>query len=133
MTCKIKSNLFFFLAVCFVFICTCGLNGSAFADAKHKAPLDPNMDSEPVVWHEGKVTKRAWLALDEISVLKGQCLDRRIPSRDDLVREVTAWEADRNDKKATVEWRFTSEKARDKLTRLYPVVEQGGAELTCQN
>lgn len=77
----------------------------------------------------------SWLDMAEIeiSVLKGQCLDRRIPSRDDLEREVTAWEEDRNDKQATVEWRFTSQKARDKLTRLYPVLEKEEAELTCQN
>lgn len=77
----------------------------------------------------------SWLDMAEIeiSVLKGQCLDRRIPSREDLKREVTAWEEDRNDKKATVAWRFTSQKARDKLTRLYPVLEQEEAELTCQN
>jgi hypothetical protein len=77
----------------------------------------------------------SWLDMAEIeiSVLKGQCVDRRIPSREDLEREETAWEEERNDKKATVTWRFTSQKARDKLTRLYPVLEREETEFTCQN
>ena len=60
----------------------------------------------------------------EISVLKRQCLDRRIPTVKKVEEEVSAWEQERNQKKATVEWRFTSQDARDKLTRLYPVLEQ---------
>ena len=78
----------------------------------------------------------SWLDMAEIeiSVLKGQCLDRRIPTVDQLEEEVVAWEQERNHKKATVEWRFTSQHARDKLTRLYPVLEQEKkAEITCQN
>ena len=68
----------------------------------------------------------SWLDMAEveISVLKGQCLDRRIPTVKKVEEEVAAWEQERNQKKATVEWRFTSQDARDKLTRLYPVLEQ---------
>ena len=78
----------------------------------------------------------SWLDMAEveISVFKGQCLDRRIPTVEQLEEEVAAWEQERNHKKATVEWRFTSQNARDKLTRLYPVLEQEKeAEKTCQN
>jgi hypothetical protein len=77
----------------------------------------------------------SWLDMAEIeiSVLKGQCLDRRIPTQEELQREVTAWEDARNAQHATVEWRFTSQKARDKLTRLYPILAQEETELTCQN
>jgi hypothetical protein len=77
----------------------------------------------------------SWLDMAEIeiSVLQGQCLDRRIPTVEELETEVTAWEQERNHKKATVEWRFTSQKARDKLTRLYPVLGQEEAESTCRN
>lgn len=56
----------------------------------------------------------------EISVLKEQCLDRRIPDTDTLGHEVKAWQSQRNEAKATVKWRFTSERAREKLNRLYP-------------
>jgi hypothetical protein len=35
----------------------------------------------------------------EISVLIGQCLDRRIGKKDTLDSEVTAWEAERNERR----------------------------------
>ena len=65
----------------------------------------------------------SWLNMAEveISVLTQQCLDRRLGSIENLEREVAAWEADRNDRRATVDWRFTIPNARDKLKRLYPV------------
>ena len=56
----------------------------------------------------------------ELAVLSDQCLDRRIPDRDTMQREVKAWEQTRNAQKATVQWRFTTTEARAKLTRLYP-------------
>jgi len=67
----------------------------------------------------------SWLNMAEVenSVLTGQCLDRRIGSMTHLEREVTAWEDARNACKADVDWRFTIPKARDKLKRLYPVME----------
>jgi hypothetical protein len=58
----------------------------------------------------------------ELSALSRQCLKRRIPDQDALIRETTAWEARRNRSGATVQWRFTSADARIKLTKLYPVV-----------
>ena len=59
----------------------------------------------------------------ENSVLTGQCLDRRIGSLARLETEVAAWEDPRNARKTAIDWRFTIPKARDKLKRLYPVVE----------
>ena len=65
----------------------------------------------------------SWLNMAEveISVLNGQCLDRRIGCREKLESEITAWESERNAGKATIDWRFTIPNARDKLKRLYPV------------
>jgi hypothetical protein len=67
----------------------------------------------------------SWLNMAEveISVLTGQCLDRRIASRETLESEITAWEIERNERKATIDWRFTIPSARDKLKRLYPVYD----------
>ena len=64
----------------------------------------------------------SWLNMVEIelSVLAEQCLDRRIPDKETLVQEVAAWEAARNQAKATVAWCFTVTDARTKLYRLYP-------------
>ncbi len=64
----------------------------------------------------------SWLnqAEIELSVLGRQCLDRRLPDVDTLTREVLAWEQSRNAANVTVNWHFTTEDARTKLTKLYP-------------
>jgi transposase len=65
----------------------------------------------------------SWLNMAEIEigVLRGQCLDRRIGDRDRLEREIAAWEQTRNATGARVQWLFTTEKARAKMGRAYPV------------
>ena len=64
----------------------------------------------------------SWLNVAEIelSVLNTQCLNRRIPEIDQMRKEVAAWELDRNNRAATIDWRFTTDDARIKLKRLYP-------------
>ena len=64
----------------------------------------------------------SWLNMAELefSMLSRQCLDRRIGDRDTLVTEVVAWEAARNEQRATITWQFTVDDARRKLGRLYP-------------
>jgi transposase len=65
----------------------------------------------------------SWLNMAEIEigVLRGQCLDRRIGEREQLEREIAAWERARNAAGARVRWMFTTEKARAKMRRAYPV------------
>jgi transposase len=64
----------------------------------------------------------SWLNMAEIelSVLKGQCLDRRIADMATMQSEVAAWEADRNSSAKKIDWQFTTNDARIKLKRLYP-------------
>jgi hypothetical protein len=64
----------------------------------------------------------SWLNMVEIEigVLSGQCLDRRIPDRETLASEIGAWERTRNERKATVNWQFSTADARVKLKCLYP-------------
>ena len=64
----------------------------------------------------------SWLNMAEIelSVLKGQCLDRRIPDMLTIQAEVSAWERDRNNNTKKISWQFTTTDARIKLKRLYP-------------
>jgi DDE superfamily endonuclease len=64
----------------------------------------------------------SWLnmAETELSVLSSQCLDRRIPDKDTLISEVSAWETARNKHHAKADWQFTTADARVKLKRLYP-------------
>jgi hypothetical protein len=66
----------------------------------------------------------SWLNMAEIelSVLSRQCLADRVPDRDTLRAEVTAWEDDRNHAALTVDWRFTTLDARLKLKRLFPSI-----------
>jgi len=67
----------------------------------------------------------SWLdmAETELSILTKQCLDRRIPDATTLVREVAAWESQRNTSKAKIDWQFTTDQARTKLKRLYPLIQ----------
>jgi transposase len=63
----------------------------------------------------------SWLNMVEIEigVLKRQCLDRRIADRESLIREIAAWERARNAAGARIRWMFTTERAREKLGRVY--------------
>ncbi len=56
----------------------------------------------------------------EFAVIGRQCLNRRIASVEELREEVTAWSERRNQKGQGVNWRFTTQAARTKLSRLYP-------------
>ena len=64
----------------------------------------------------------SWLNVAEIelSVLKGQCLDRRIADMATIQTEVAVWEKERNNLTKKVNWQFTTSDARIKLKRLYP-------------
>ena len=55
-------------------------------------------------------------------MLSRQCLDRRIPDKDTLIKQVAAWQNDRNKKHAKADWHFTTADARLKLKRLYPTL-----------
>ncbi|WP_197328104.1 MULTISPECIES: IS630 family transposase [Ralstonia solanacearum species complex] len=65
----------------------------------------------------------SWLNMVEIEigVLRSQCLDRRIDCRDRLISEVAAWEQLRNASGARINWMFSTETARKKLAKAYPV------------
>lgn len=67
----------------------------------------------------------SWLNMAEIelNVLMGQCLSRRIDDIEVIRREATAWQDHRNNRNARVNWQFTAEDARIKLTRLYPTID----------
>ena len=66
----------------------------------------------------------SWLNMAEIELaaLGRQCLDRRIADLAQLQHEVRAWEIDRNNQGAKVEWRFTTTNARIKLRKLCPLL-----------
>ena len=67
----------------------------------------------------------SWLNMAELelSVLQRQCLRQRLPDRDAMDREVTAWATRRNAQTKRIDWQFTTTDARTKLRRLYPAIE----------
>ena len=67
----------------------------------------------------------SWLNIAEIelNVLTGQCLKRRMDNIEFVKKEVLAWQNYRNNKNSKVNWQFTTDDARIKLSRLYPTLE----------
>ena len=65
----------------------------------------------------------SWLNIAEVelSSLSRQCLDKRIDLLDVLNTKMCAWEQNRNAAQKSVDWQFTTDDARIKLKRLYPV------------
>jgi len=68
----------------------------------------------------------SWLNMVEIEigVVCEQCLADRIPDEETLRRQITAWETVRNEQQATINWKFTTIDARNKLKRLYPIISK---------
>lgn len=80
---------------------------------------------EKIEWHYTP-KHGSWLNMAEIeiSVLQRQCLNRRMPDQALVKQEVAAWQKDRNQTDAKIDWRFTIEEARIKLKTLYPSIQK---------
>lgn len=76
-------------------------------------------------WHFTPV-HGSWLNMIEIewSVLAKQCLGRRLPTVSIVQREVDAWATARTAAGQTVQWRFTTPDARERMASLYPTLDQ---------
>jgi transposase len=63
----------------------------------------------------------SWLNMIEIefSALSRQCLHRRIPTIEELTREILALVAERDAKRIKIDWQFSIQSARSKLNRHY--------------
>jgi hypothetical protein len=68
--------------------------------------------------------KASWLKMIEIefSAISRLCLDRRIPSKEELAKEVLAIGRERSEKAVKINWQFSIETARTKLNRHYKKV-----------
>jgi hypothetical protein len=66
----------------------------------------------------------SWLniAENELSALSRQCLSCRMGVLEQLREHVAAWERDRNAATVRVNWRFTIDRARERLRRVYPKI-----------
>ena len=67
----------------------------------------------------------SWLniAENELSTLTRQCLARRVATLREMRAHVAAWQRKRNQEEVPVRWRFTLDRARERLHRVYPRVE----------
>jgi len=65
--------------------------------------------------------KASWLNMIEIefSAIARQCLNRRIPTKQELAQEVLAIVKEREKNQIKIDWQFSVEKARKKLNRHY--------------
>ena len=63
----------------------------------------------------------SWLNMAEIefSSLSRQCLNRRIATKKEMIKEVAIWEKQRNKNKVKIAWSFTVTNARDKMASKY--------------
>jgi hypothetical protein len=86
---------------------------------------------ERIEWHYTP-KHGSWLNMAELelSALARQCLNRRIPDRETLQREVTAWAEARNQEGVRIEWRFGIDDARVKLAHCYPIPEKDIAAMS---
>ncbi len=56
----------------------------------------------------------------ELNVMTRQCPARRIEDINLLRSELSAWETERNNDEAKIQWHFQTGDAREKLISLYP-------------
>lgn len=72
----------------------------------------------------------SWLNMIEIefSAISRLCLDRRIPSKELLEKEVLAIIKERSEKEIKINWQFSIETAREKLNRHYEKVNEKNAK-----
>ncbi len=94
-------------------------------------PAEARRILERIEWHFTP-THGSWLNIAELewSVLRRQCLDRRLPDQATVATEVAAWVAARNQARAGVTWRFTVDQARQTLAHVYPIPAPGIGALT---
>ena len=66
----------------------------------------------------------SWLNMAEIEIglMTRRCLNRRIGTFEEIKEEVAAYEVTKNKAANTIDWQFTTQKARTKLKNLYPSI-----------
>jgi methionyl-tRNA formyltransferase len=85
------------------------------------SPEDARRIARKLEWHPTPV-HGSWLNMVEIEIriLLRQCLNRRLATKEQVQHESTVWARKRTAEHRTVEWKFTTAEARNKLQRMYP-------------
>ena len=86
-------------------------------------PAEARRIAKKIEWHYTP-EHASWLNIAEceLSALRRQCLKARFPDIDAVSAAAKSWQDRRNQDHVNIDWRFTTEDARIKLKRLYPVV-----------
>jgi len=86
-------------------------------------PVEARRIAEKLEIHHTPV-HASWLNMAEveIGILSRQCLAESMISVEEMRRNVSAWQCRRDAACGTVNWRFTTNDARIKLKRLYPII-----------
>jgi hypothetical protein len=87
------------------------------------APEDARRIARKLEWHFTPV-HGSWLNMVEIEIgiLLRQCLNRRLATIELVQHESAIWARTRTAEQRTVEWKFTTAEARQKLQRMYPTL-----------
>jgi len=87
-------------------------------------PTEARRIAAKIEWHYTP-EHASWLNIAEceLSVLRRQCLKSRMMDSETVSTQVNAWQKKRNEEQIGIDWRFTTEDARIKLKRLYPIVK----------
>lgn len=85
-------------------------------------PAEARRIAAKIEWHYTP-EHASWLNIAEceLSVLTRQSLKSRLPDMQTVEAKANAWQNHRNQQYRVVNWRFTTDDARIKLKRLYPV------------
>jgi hypothetical protein len=88
------------------------------------SPTEARRIAAKIEWHYTP-EHASWLNIAEceLSVLRRQCLKSRMMDIETVLTQVNAWQKKRNEEQIGIDWRFTTEDARIKLKRLYPIVK----------
>lgn len=87
------------------------------------APAEARRLASMIEWHYTP-EHASWLNIAEceLSVLRRQCLRKRVADMETVAQKLAAWESKRNQRQVGIDWQFTTADARIKLKRLYPIV-----------
>lgn len=90
------------------------------------APAQARRLIERIEWHYTP-KHGSWLNMAELelSILARQCLQERMDNQENLQGHVQAWQQRRNQTTTRVQWHFTTQDARTKLSQLYPKILPG--------
>ena len=87
------------------------------------SPEEARRLAERYEWHYTPV-HGSWLDMAEIEIgiMSRQALSKPLPDLESFREQVRNWTIKRNAKQSKINWQFTTQDARIKLSRLYPTI-----------